>query len=1289
MTNFTKKEKIWFLASILLFLFTSMLINPPNKNISQSISKGEEDSIEYIEKLKDNQLDVNEYDFNITSNGIGAPWNITHNANRTDADQKINGLQNNQYDDSSKVDIFTNWIGYKLEADIKDLYDRRNWCNGTFNFGDDNDYQDPQWNDSAAITQISNNQFQNWTFHSYDNTFNFTNPASGNYLDTSSTTPVDSEGHDCLELRLDGQAVGGTYWYGYDIGDRAWWSTYMNITRGQIIDAELKFDSRAIALMNSNNWELVFYINNEKIWSIGTYTHEQWLQGGWRTKSVLMKDWVDKTVFTGNAADSLIKLDVALEYTSGTTQFGGFTNRQYQQILIDNVELIVKAEAKPSQVNLKVNSTNEVYDLPNQWGNGYANIENGNWNGNENNYVRANFSSIGNGKFGGYELDFTTDLNLYAFKNDPESNYELNVASIGTSFSVSNNSIVNWTTYAFVNVPAGYEETEMIFNFPEDYKITHVGLSTQRNIDVKSSPYCDYSVSGFLRLEVSKLTTSPNGFWKLMATSPNYCEKINLFNNQTGGWVLNSTYISGHSLKVEANISDSQIIKDYIQNVKVFLQIRLPDGNLWTAEEQNKSPDSFGFVSFDPIKIPDIAGSDYQAGIYQAIVTLNNSNYYPNLNETGIIFRNFTVIHNSILKPDNDKYMIEGKFDNEKVLLSLSYYDKEDNTAIGNAIVYARNYTRGIHYFFEPEIGSYQLEYDLREAKAGNNTLEIFAFSNLYLNQSINITIEVNKFTTVTTDLLPNEIPEISFEQNITIFFNYTELNSGKGISTIPSTDFADMQSNPEDYYYFEEFALGQYRFIGNSSGYSAGKRVEFIINLDEDFYEQKIIRVEFDIMYLGTEIEVSVDGNQITEDEKLTYQIWDQINITVKYTSLRGSHLNDANVTLSGIGNFTLHPLYNQFNITLNSSELVKNSNNIMNIFAERIDYNSQVFEFIIEVTYRMTDINVIFNVDGVPTNVTNQPLYEAAIGKQIGVIVQYYDLNLNYINDANVSLGIDYEDELQEYLIEQKYKTTINTDYLGLGHKTISLSAQKENYIGQNINLNIRVRKILTEIITEDKEDKITIRPGEKFTLVIEIKNLDFGGKVEDCEVSYEWDFGDGELKETDEGIYEVELDTELRPEGSYTITITAFKEGGKYEFEDYEITLTIARPEGESLLFLILFIVAISGIAALASYYVYYRKVLRFPKPVRKVRKFRKSLKKKSAPSIDIISREKAFNELYSDELGKTSKLMKSKPKEEIIPSDKLIKAKTLKSPKDKIPGDETPKKAPQKSLDDSKK
>jgi len=64
-------------------------------------------------------------------------------------------------------------------------------------------------------------------------------------------------------------------------------------------------------------------------------------------------------------------------------------------------------------------------------------------------------------------------------------------------------------------------------------------------------------------------------------------------------------------------------------------------------------------------------------------------------------------------------------------------------------------------------------------------------------------------------------------------------------------------------------------------------------------------------------------------------------------------------------------------------------------------------------------------------------------------------------------------------------------------------------------------------------------------------------------------------------------------------------------------------------------------------LVTYLIVYMRILRFPKAVRKVRKYRKSLKRKTAPSVSIINREKAFNSVYNEELSKASGTIKIKP------------------------------------------
>ncbi|GAI71795.1 unnamed protein product, partial [marine sediment metagenome] len=175
---------------------------------------------------------------------------------------------------------------------------------------------------------------------------------------------------------------------------------------------------------------------------------------------------------------------------------------------------------------------------------------------------------------------------------------------------------------------------------------------------------------------------------------------------------------------------------------------------------------------------------------------------------------------------------------------------------------------------------------------------------------------------------------------------------------------------------------------------------------------------------------------------------------------------------------------------------------------------------------------------------------------------------------------------------------------------------------------------------------------KPGESFTIIIILKDLDFGGDISGADVTFtsniaREDLKGGVLEETDEeGVYEVTL--ENLPENSnenepYTIFILVIAED-KYYFELFEIKLNVERPQEETLLFQILTVVFITVAIGLGSYLMLYQKVLKYPKTVRKVRKIRKNLKKKEFPKIDIIDRGSTINALFEEELGKHAKLLK---------------------------------------------
>jgi len=175
--NSYKNRSLLIIIAILIPLSLSSFISIPlMENYLNILNYSEDNDNEFHPKdLKSQDLT---YD-NIYS-GIGSPWNVTHWANRTDHNLAIS-FTNDSYDIAS-IPLGTGWEGYKLNANIDELSDTRNWCNGSFNYGDDNGYQDTG-NDTTYIS----NKFQNWTFGKFD-WYNDSDMA-GNYIDSTSNNP--------------------------------------------------------------------------------------------------------------------------------------------------------------------------------------------------------------------------------------------------------------------------------------------------------------------------------------------------------------------------------------------------------------------------------------------------------------------------------------------------------------------------------------------------------------------------------------------------------------------------------------------------------------------------------------------------------------------------------------------------------------------------------------------------------------------------------------------------------------------------------------------------------------------------------------------------------------------------------------------------------------------------------------------------------------------------------------------------------------------------------------------
>ena len=1216
--------------ALLFIIFASSMFNNFQPSINDTPVPQD------IESEKIINLNTQDLSINNIYRGIGAPWNLTHYANRTDSDLKVSFNEGNS--DSASIPLGSGWEGYQLDINAENLKDRRNWNNGSFTYGpDDGDYS---VNDDDSLDII--NIFQNWTF-GFNDTGSGTNDMSGNYLSNIG-------GQDCLELRMDDYItdVGGTLFSSYDPEDSCWWSSNLTIPRGRVIDSQLNFELYPNHLARFNSWGFSIYLNSKRVYQIGTFTLLNFGVNSWHGFSIPQELWTNNSnVFPSDEMiNSNLEIQLVLECIGGGN-YSGFTNDDYQRLYVDNVELIMECEALPSDLDLRANGT-VIQDVG--WGKGQITL-NGEWKLDN---VFANFAANDVGELGAYSVSFDSDLNLFAEKSGPETSYETNTASLGALFELDNSSSVLWETYSYIAVPTGYVESDMIVRFPEDLIITSIVTSVEPAVNVLSQ--CDMSSAGKMIVPINAITDTPDGFWKLNGESPNYCEDLTTYSDATGDWEDNDVFLSDDSINVTAKITDNSIIADHIQNTKALLQIRFPNGTLWDEEKQFAFVDINGYVNFNPIQIPSIP-PNYEVGEYQVIVSWNNSHSGLGLNESGFIFKTFRVKHESSLTPEKGSFedILEGTILNLKV----SFNDKENFDAIENAILYTYNFTNPTValYFIETSPGSYLLEFNTIGGNAGLNTITIHANSSVYVNNEVNITIDLIKQTTLTVD--STFLQDVPYESNFSIQFNYTETYGGAGISADSiSTDWAGDNQ-------LISHAVGEYELICNASGtgIDPGKLYTLILNIQADRHIPQSIPIRVIIGDLESRLEFYINGSRYFGNELISFEIWEKVNITAKYRDSKGVHISGALIKFS-IGSYidSLEEDFSnqQYSYILNASDIGV-SLNYLTVIANKTLYDLKSVRVILKITEWLTNLQIFINGN----NSTVDPSITAPIGTMVNVTVKFLDSKGSHIEGASINLLGDFIGVIIEKPLLNQYSIMINTSDLGVDINIITIIAQKTDYQIQTDVLRIEVRKINAEITLQSGDPRISILPGEDITLNIVLSD-EFDNRIIGADVIYTWEGVTESLTDPDnDGIYTITLRNV--PAGSHTITINA-DAGINYDFDELDIAVSAIIPAENLAIYLIAIILTVTIGATLAIYYYLYRTIFRFPKQVRHVKKYRKTLDKANEPRIDISKREEAFKDAYHDEASGARKLYKAKV--QITPkfSDKMIEAQELEPPEE---------------------
>ncbi|MHA1612935.1 MAG: hypothetical protein ACTSYU_12835 [Promethearchaeota archaeon] len=412
---------------------------------------------------------------------------------------------------------------------------------------------------------------------------------------------------------------------------------------------------------------------------------------------------------------------------------------------------------------------------------------------------------------------------------------------------------------------------------------------------------------------------------------------------------------------------------------------------------------------------------------------------------------------------------------------------------------------------------------------------------------------------------------------------------------------------------------------------------------LEETNYFEGYSKIRIDVIARDTKTSIEMNEINTTRHQLPVMEV---VNITVSYTdAISHNDLYPETVSLSGINETAYSVIYNG-----NLTHLILNTTNIgvkihyIAVVAEIHNYYVTSNLVIVEVVPRETYLDV--DVNGINSSRTTE--LNIPITESVNISVTFKDtMLLSPILMGDINLTGISASAYTMIQTDTKTEFLIDTEILGVGIYFLSITGVKQEYLSLVTQYQLNVNRIHTNITTPSGNQTFTIFPGEDFNLNILVENLDFGGLVENCQVTYAWRLGSGAINETTGGNYAVDFLT--IPEGVYTIYVTVYKENQYFEFATYEITLNVIEIEEQGLPQWLLYVfIFVAG--ALSIGFVAYQRYYKYPKIIRDLHQVKKALKHGNSTTKIFKTSADLFGESYgqilSEDLPRSKQLTRAK-------------------------------------------
>jgi len=559
---------------------------------------------------------------------------------------------------------------------------------------------------------------------------------------------------------------------------------YQNISipRGQVIDGYISFDYYAESAIASNEFYIYCAIDNQIVYNKGfrnIATNDRSGIGIWHdTSKIYMALWSNtSSIFQNIEMNQNFNISIGI-MSGGSITYSGFEDLFQQIFWFDNVSLVLTTLANSLQdgINLTIDGNYLIDDL--NWGKSSFSLNNL-WIENP---ISIEFTTTSP------SLSFNLNTSIFGYRETTSKIDQQN--NEGLKYYILDNGTAMWEFYHNLYMPNDYSDFEFLIDKPRNWEILSVLDPTFLPMSYEGGNFGDDYV--FL----NKTSASYPGWWKFLATSPNFIREENVDISRDDQWGL-CDFRTGNMGQIKAQINYSNEIPNDLDQTIANLTIYDPEGAIWF--EDSSVPLLNGTVIFSSF---NIATHNSTGGMHNFTI------FWGNRTSIGGCKSNFVITHDSyitLLRPE-DAELDNSTGGSVGDILPLRIYlrDSENNVPISNALL-SFNWTSGPIYMVEIGLGIYDAVLDTSDlGSLGLYTIIISSYKIGYEISTFNLKINLGENTVL--QRLGSD-SSIIIKANSTITFYYYSEVDDEGIT---GATIAINITNPI-YYIVTETSPGTY----------------------------------------------------------------------------------------------------------------------------------------------------------------------------------------------------------------------------------------------------------------------------------------------------------------------------------------------------------------------------------------------------------------------------------------------------------------------------------------------